>query len=166
MTIGHVAVVARMLLAGDNPSCWEGIAAQIDCRPKKYKEGSRRHSGSTVQLVHGWLQTSIQRRRVQLPSGFKMLIYRSGFASKYKTAWMWNRGSRKAMWIARLAEEYDLPELQREVLYMGWKEWIFATTLPTLLLYLIPTFLGGMTRYVSTFENFDCLQATYLVSMA
>ncbi len=149
MTIGHVAVISGMLLAGNNPSCWEGIAAHPDhlSEVAQIKQSSSQlRTGSIANHIRHWSEASIRRRRFQLPSGLKRILYKSGFASKYKTAWMWNRGSRKAMWIARFAEEYRIPELQTDLLYMGWKEWLFAITIPTLLLFLIPTFLGGLAR--------------------
>ena len=127
MTVGHVSVVAGVLLAGENPSAWEAITAA---------------SGSNTQD-----ETETKRKR-SLSVQLKRSFYRTTFKSKYRLAWMWDRGTNKAAWLARLVNENkELKSFQREVLHMGWSGWLFQTTVPAVLLYLIPVFLGGMTRY-------------------
>ncbi len=56
------------------------------------------------------------------------------------------------MWVAKFAEEYNMPELQTQTLHMGCGEWLLIT-LSTMLLYLIPAFLGGLVRYVVFFMS-------------
>jgi hypothetical protein len=144
MILGHVAVIGGVLLAGDNPSAWEAATAEAEKDLQIPRQ--RQRSNSVTQRIRRWSESSLGKRRVMLPAEFKDLFYRIGFSSKYKTAWMWNRGSTKAMWIAKFSEEYADLGLQERFLEIGWIEMTVKLALPTTLLFLIPAFLGGMTR--------------------
>jgi len=147
MVIGHVAVVAGVLLANPNSSAWEGVAAEAEDGLVEVSGRQHRHRSSSIAAhVRRWSETSFQERRLILPSSFKIVLYRPDFSTRYKSVWMWNRGISKAMWVARYAEEYDDPNVHTKIIPMKWTQLILAVAVPALLLFIIPAFLGGMTR--------------------
>jgi hypothetical protein len=152
MTVGHIAVVAGVLIADNSPSAWEAVAADAEDGPSTIATcknlRARRHD-STMGLIRHWFTTSMERQRVVLPPQFKTLFYRPAYPSKYKVAWMWSRGHNKAMWLSRFVEEHPhLDRVEKEILHLGWYGWLLGTTVPTMILYIVPAFLGGLTRYV------------------
>jgi hypothetical protein len=150
MTIGHVAVVGGVLLGGDNPSAWEAAVLESD---KDRHPRTPNRSGSITDKIRRWSESSLQKRRILLPARIKNTIYLSGFSSRYKTAWMWSRGSTKAMWIAKVSQEYPALNLQKVILKLSCVDWILKLALPAILLFVIPAFLGGMIRYVKVFHS-------------
>jgi len=155
MIVGHVAVVSAILLAGNNPSAFEALAsepiglAQPNVLPDKWKNRVSRRRSSVQAKVKTWVESSIQRRRFALPAGLKQYLYRTSFASKFKSAWMWNRGLYKALWISQMVENHpQLRDLQTSVLHVHWAIWVSQMILPTLMLIVLPSILGGMVRYI------------------
>jgi hypothetical protein len=153
MIVGHVAVIASILLAGNNPSAWEAIASEpanlthLDPGAVQWRNRVARRR-SSIKEAKSWMDSSIQKRRITLPASLKLYLYRTSFPSKFRSAWMWNRGLSKALWIAQMSENNPtLVRLQRDVLYIGWAGWVFEMALPTIALIVVPAFLGGMTRY-------------------
>jgi hypothetical protein len=145
MTIGHVAVVGGVLLAGDNPSTWQAITSEA-IKDSKITDNFQRRSSSIPQIVRLYTMSSLRKRRIVLPRWFKDWLYQSGFSSTYRTAWMWSRGSTKAMWIAKFGDEYPELDVQRRVLKTGLFKLVFGLGLPATILFLVPAFLGGMAR--------------------
>jgi len=145
MTIGHVAVVGGVLLAGDNPSTWQAITSEA-IKDSKITNSFRHRSSSIPEIVRRYTMSSLRKRKITLPRWVKGWFYQSGFSSKYQTAWMWSRGITKAMWIAKFGDEYPELGVQRKVLTFGLFTMVFGLALPATILFLVPAFLGGMAR--------------------
>jgi hypothetical protein len=148
MTIGHVAVVGGVLLAGDNPSTWQAITSEV-FRNSKITNRLQHRSSSITQTLRRYTISSLRKRRITLPRWVKDWFYHSGFSSEYRTAWMWSRGSTKAMWIAKFGDEYPELDVQRKVLKIGFFKLVLGLALPATILFLVPAFLGGMARQAS-----------------
>jgi hypothetical protein len=136
------------LLDGRRPRCNCRRSLNVSVKRKHIR---RRHCpqrrGSAVESVREWSRSSVARRRIVLPPALKGYFYRPVSSSQYNTAWMWNRGTNKMLWIARMCDEDpSLVLLRRRVLRLGADGWLLSTTLPTAFLYVMPTFLAGMTR--------------------
>ena len=147
MTIGHIAVVAGVLLAGNNPSAWEAATIESE-EEQQLLPWQRSRSSPAAANINRWSSNTLPRRRLSLPPAIKDKWYRSIFSSQYMTAWMWNRGSTKAMWIAKLSEEYPQLDLQRNILKINSFDLIVKLAVWTGFLFFIPAFLGGMVRQV------------------
>lgn len=138
MVIPHVAIVTSFLLAGSNPSAWEAITSQSEATHKAAarSSGSGR-AGSSLSVA------SHTEKRLHL-------VFQPVYRSVYKSSWVWDRGSMKASWVAQLVEEYpSLVALETEVLRMRFGTWALHVVSPTMLLLLIPCFLGAMIRWVN-----------------
>jgi hypothetical protein len=150
MVVGHVAIVAGVLMSASNASTFEGVTADYQSKPAARPPPSNmlpQRRGSAVESVREWSRSSVARRRIVLPPALKGYFYRPVSSSQYNTAWMWNRGTNKMLWIARMCDEDpSLVLLRRRVLRLGADGWLLSTTLPTAFLYVMPTFLAGMTR--------------------
>jgi len=161
MIIGHIAVVGGVLLAGDNSSTWQAVTADAEeslWATRSQMNKAQLRSNSVTYRVHHWSVSSFHNRRLLLPSAFKDTLFRSECSSRYKTAWMWNRGSSKAVWLAKFSEEYKDSSIQADILRMGWIEIIAMLGVPAVLLFFVPAFLGSMTRYARpNFINFISL---------
>jgi hypothetical protein len=68
--------------------------------------------------------------------------------SPYRVAWVWNRGSNKARWIAKLTDEYrpDLDALHHEVLGRRFDVILWSAGFWAFILIFIPVFFGGVVR--------------------
>ncbi|PVH82388.1 hypothetical protein DL98DRAFT_653147 [Cadophora sp. DSE1049] len=94
--IPHVAIVSSLMLAGNNPSVWQGTTPQRS--PESSSSASRTSDTTQFGLGEG-VKTSITSSRYRaLSTSLAILerfrnpyesVYRN---SKYKPAWTWNRG--------------------------------------------------------------------------
>jgi len=136
MTIPHVSIVSSSLLAGSNPSAWRAVASGID-------------DSGQVLGPQASRSNSIAKTASDIEKGLHLAL-RPVYRPPYKTSWPWNRGSMKASWIRLTLNEYpSLTALETEVLQITASTWLFYVIAPTMLLLLIPSFLGAMIRYVS-----------------
>lgn len=149
MVIPHVAIISSLLLASNNPSIWEGIVHQSDGRASILL-GSPRAPRSRAQSVQSKQRTLIRFSKLLSNRVSKLYtgLTSPAYDSKYKPAWMWNRGSSKASWIAKTREEYPklAMGLDQEVLRFDFVGWVFTLAAPAILLLVIPPFLGGTVR--------------------
>lgn len=139
-------------MSASNASAFEGVTADCDYKSAANAPSGKmlpQRRGSAVESIRDWSKDSVARRRIVLPRALKGYFYRPVSSSKYNTAWMWNRGTNKLAWIARMCDDDpDLLLLRRRVLGLGMDGWLLSTTLPTAFLYVMPAFLAGMTRRV------------------
>lgn len=155
MVVPHVAIISRLLLAGDNPNTWEGLSALPQLEQFAPRNGSQtldQASGTRWKRIvcffkadPGDEKSSTSSVVVGSPPRRRGL---SGpkYDTVYRTAWMWDRGTCKAMWMARFVEEYpQLKSVREEVLRMGFEGWMY-TVAPAMVLLVLPPFLGGLIR--------------------
>jgi hypothetical protein len=148
MIIPHVAVVSSVLLAGNNPSSWAGVASSL---PRAHPNDSSRSPTSTTlrrsstSTVRDFSRSSSKWLRDGIT-----ILYKPTYPCVYNPAWLWNRGTNKAMWLSKLAEENPgLSCLKEEVLHLGLKKWLLFCILPAIFLLIVPGMLGIMIRYGS-----------------
>jgi hypothetical protein len=155
MVVPHVAIVSSLLLAGNNPNIWQGIAAISP--PERTSIASPTRSSMDAQTVTVSNKEGIQQSNkpwwkvplMLLDRRTPLQMFDSMYDSKYKPAWLWNRGICKATWVARYVNEYPrLTKIEDEVLRMGFEGGVLYTTAPALILLVVPTFLAGLIRYV------------------
>jgi hypothetical protein len=149
MIIPHVAVVSSVLLAGNNPSSWAGVASHLsrtDVEKVSTISSSRTSPGSSTSqsppAENGRSKFSVWRFR-----SFHFSIFHPSYPGQYYPAWLWNRGTNKAMWLSKLVKEHPhLSSVQTEVLHLGPKKWLLYCILPTNTLLIIPSLLGLIIR--------------------
>lgn len=132
MTIPHISIVSGLLLAGNNPNTLEGILGE----PVPEEE---------VTLPN---ERHIQR--------FVTFVY----DSRYRPAWIWNRGRSKRFWAKRLnhiwIERYGkdsttpTADLQARALHMGLGDWCWICFLAYCMI-LIPSLLAFLTAWYTPF---------------
>ena len=151
MIIPHVAIVSNLLLAGNNPSIWEAVTSTNEKLKIQTSETKILESGELAPTKHSasvlrWgLGHNLEAGRLQKVRQLRNRVLRPIFKSGYKTAWLWNRGSSKALWLASYVEEYpDMHTIQSEVLHMSSSSWTFSIFAPAFFLLTIPSFLAGM----------------------
>jgi hypothetical protein len=153
MIIPHVAIVSSLLLAGNNPSIWEAVSSANERSNKLHGQTAEDEGIEGVELVPTvsalrWGVARIDKgKNLDGVRELRNLVLRPIFKSGYKTAWLWNRGSSKALWLAKYAEEYpSLGAIEKEVLNMRLSEWVLSIFAPAFFLLTIPSFLAGMIR--------------------
>ena len=152
MIIPHVAIVSSLLLAGNNPSIWKAVNSANERSNSIIGGMTMEKRGEVFHNVYGisalrWglhriigEQKSIRKVRELRNRGLRPI-----FKSGYKTAWLWNRGSSKALWLAKYVEEYPSNSgIETEVLSMSICGWSLSVFAPAFLLLIIPSFLAGM----------------------
>lgn len=147
MIVPHIAIASSLLLAANNPHIWEGITAQLALSPEAIQKSAdgNLQSDTARSSSNGRIYsctTSLSRR-------IGTYIFRPIYETKYRSAWMWDRGSCKALWVAKLAEEYPqshIHTLRSTVLNVRFDEWIIYVYTPAMILLVLPSFLGGLTR--------------------
>lgn len=144
MIIPHIAIVSSLLLGSDNPMSFEGIISRPGARHTTEKPATEAERSSMGK------QGSISSRMPGPIRDLKVPFYGPTYHSPYQPASMWDRGNRKAAWVAMLAQKNPHLDkvLQKEVLHVGLRGWCLYMILPALTLLLIPSFLGGMIRCV------------------
>lgn len=133
-TIPHIAIVSSFLLAGNNPSIWQGIAPHL----QDSNALSRVSSLGTGRLT--------SRIRAPIFDRFENPYTSMYPSSQYKPAWMWNRGSNKAMWLARFAEEYGIDAVHKEIHNSRFSVHLFIPGFCAFVLIFIPVFFGTLIR--------------------
>lgn len=151
MTIPHIALISSLLLAGSNPNVLG--AATPGHQPHSYSNrGSESpNNKNMVATRHGmtwaypWLLKNAQA--LFFNRFFKHPYLAAYDCSDYKPAWLWNRGCSKAMWVARLAEEYEFMQpLQEEVLGHRFGAYTWRSGFIALAVIFVPCFFGGLVR--------------------
>ncbi|KAL2142361.1 hypothetical protein VTI28DRAFT_1254 [Corynascus sepedonium] len=177
MTIPHVALVACLPLASNNPSIWRSIFADHEITtgnqlapsltPANAKPSSSTRASNTEEdgtdangltptanldpstnnkpigfLSYLKLPALGRLRRIHAPASH------SGPGARYNAAWVWNRGSNKAMWIAKLVDEYEyLHPIRREVLEGRFGSYLWISGMYPFLLIFVPVFFGTLVSY-------------------
>lgn len=164
MTIPHIALSSSLLLAGNNPSVLgSATPISVQCRPQSDDDrGSnaspdiddRNNRRKTLRREKTWAYAGLlnNARGAQFFDSFLKNPYQAAYErSNYMPAWLWNRGCSKAMWVARLAEEYEfMKPLQGEVLGRRFGDYTWRSGFVAFALILVPCFLGGLVRFVLT----------------
>ena len=158
MVVPHVAIISRLLLAGDNPHICEGLSGLSRSEQLAPCDGSQVQGETSrtwwkrivcfFKAEPGDRQSSTASNVIGSSPWWREL-FGLKYETRYKTAWMWDRGSCKARWMARYVEEYpSIESIHKEVLRMGFEELMY-TIAPTMVLLLLPTFMCGLVRYAS-----------------
>ncbi|KAI0387380.1 hypothetical protein F5Y04DRAFT_3691 [Hypomontagnella monticulosa] len=149
MTVPHLALISCLLLAGNNPNIWQ--SAVID----------------SVLASDDPAVNRISTTDHSTPFIGRMLDHRFALVFKksmFKPAWMWNRGSNKAKWIAKLGDEYPyLRSMREEVLESRIEMDIWTSSLYGFVLYFIPAFFSGLVSYTTPQTGFGCRSIIILV---
>jgi hypothetical protein len=66
--------------------------------------------------------------------------------SLYKPAWMWNRGPNKAMWLARIAEEYGINKIHADIHGSQFGAHVWIAGFCAFVLIFIPVCFGILVR--------------------
>lgn len=160
MTIPHVAIVSSFLLAGDNTKVWQ--AAAHGCTTTKPDNLSRKHSVTKAHATRSstWLAANgHDSDPIEMPfNSLQHRIYQTVSQSAYRHAWLWDRGSNKAMWINQLSNEYpNLKNLSKDILHFDLFRWLFYIIIPTMGLTLFPSLIAVMVRLVDGIMNVQIL---------
>lgn len=154
-TIPHVALVACLPLAGNNPSLWQAVAADHD-----HNHDVSSPPDSSTDLTADKPTSTTTRSSIFgcIPLKLPIIdlfrkVYVSGAKknTQYKAAWVWNRGPNKARWIARLAGEYEASlgaDIRKEVLGGRWGSHVWISGVLAFVLIFVPVFFGALVRYV------------------
>ncbi len=146
MIIPHIAIVSSLLLGCNNPN----ICESLTCPPDPGLD--------RVISMDGAVSRIADERTTNTTAGFhKKLqfhlskVYTPLAHSRYKAAWIWNRGKSKARWIMRISQEYANLSATRtirdEVLFCRQPSKLVAfTIMPASVLVYIPAFLGASIR--------------------
>lgn len=143
-TIPHVALVTCLSLAGNNPSLWQGVAADYDTHLTKQHP---------VAAVPTEAATTRPSKMLFLDLWRTACASRAKEEDRYTASWVWNRGPNKARWIAQLADEYrSLAPLRREVLGPRFGICLWISGFLAFVLSFLPVFFGVLVRYVADGE--------------
>ncbi|KAI1766902.1 hypothetical protein GGR53DRAFT_527888 [Hypoxylon sp. FL1150] len=183
MTIPHLALVSCLLLAGNNPNIWQGaisdslfqydnsLGEQTRELALADRDSEPRHIRGITGITRKPTFHSIQTTKSSNPSGSGAFDQFFGLAfkeSRFKPAWMWNRGPNKATWIHNLGERYSyLQHMREEVLEKRFSRDLWASGMYGFVLYLVPTLFGTIVSYTTPQTGFGCrsiIMLTYVVS--
>ncbi|KAI1803274.1 hypothetical protein F4811DRAFT_572212 [Daldinia bambusicola] len=170
MTIPHVALVSCLLLAGNNPNIWQNAVAESLLTSDPFTPvNSPRLADIDLELYPGGFQNHVNaeftsedpkpiRYTRSVTSRYVNRIFGLAYKeSRFRPAWMWNRGSNKAMWIAKLAEEYPyLRGMREEVLDKNFKKDLWTSGFYGFVLYFVPTFFSVLVSYTTPQPGFGC----------
>ncbi|KAI6091564.1 hypothetical protein F4821DRAFT_226394 [Hypoxylon rubiginosum] len=180
MTIPHLALVSCLLLAGNNPNIWQGAISEsflqyddpffIQTQDLAHTDRDSGH-GRIRGITRKPTFNSIRATKAINPSGSGIFDQFFGLAfkeSKFKPAWMWNRGPNKAMWIHNLGEQYPyLRHMREDVLEKRFSRDLWASGLYGFILYFVPTLFGTIVSYTTPQTGFGCrsiIMLTYAAS--
>ena len=153
MTIPHIALITSLLLAGNNPSVFQAAVSRDSACSQPAATCTQNSSATSAR--------SGTRPATSAPAtGFLARIRQFYYSclsqnrraavgtSPYRTAWVWNRGSNKERWIAKLADEYRpyLDALHHEVLGRRFDAMSLSAGFWAFVLIFIPVFFGGVVR--------------------
>ncbi|KAI0113123.1 hypothetical protein F4814DRAFT_420626 [Daldinia grandis] len=181
MTIPHVALVSCLLLAGNNPNIWQNAVADslltfdpftstdslrlVDTDLESDPSGVRSFSNAEFTSEDPRAIRYTRSITSRLANHLFGLAYKE---SRFKPAWMWNRGSNKAMWIAKLGDEYQhLRGMREQVLDRKFKKDLWTSAFYGFTLYFVPAFLSVLVSYTTPRPGFGCrslLVLTYAIS--
>ncbi|KAK1753161.1 hypothetical protein QBC47DRAFT_387900 [Echria macrotheca] len=166
MIIPHIALVTSFLLAGSNPNVCQGIVPQEGQLAIDDNHSGAASSTLLVRQQHqtgGGGETGSCLKRV-LSDGVRAVWREPSYKlSPYKAAWVWNRGTNKAMWIARLADEYHLNSIHDEILQHRFGSILWMSGLLAFVLIFIPVFFGALVSYTTPQVGFSCRSLTMLL---
>ncbi|KEY74949.1 hypothetical protein S7711_01298 [Stachybotrys chartarum IBT 7711] len=159
MIIPHTAILYSLLLAGNNPSAWEGIVSDQAVAATSgitTQSGSRNQSSSSSSRLKGRNQLGSIR---WLPALLKWRgLWRQSSNSKYSAVWLWHRGHNKATWIAK-AIEVHRPYMQtacENILGHRLGANLWWSGLSAFFILLVPTFGGMLVRPVWAADRSRC----------
>lgn len=151
MIIPHVAIVSSLLLGGNNPSVWEASSSF-----EKLDGHSKGPRSATNEIGKAVTSDAPAKTSLLRPSSLGYIfgfLYCPMYNSRYKPAWLWNRGLSKAKWVAELVKQHpNLDKLHVEALGDGVGLSCGYAWLVALFLVVLPPFLGGMVRSVKNVE--------------
>ncbi|KAI1416456.1 hypothetical protein F5Y13DRAFT_177574 [Hypoxylon sp. FL1857] len=179
MTIPHIALVSCLLLAGNNPNIWQNAVAEsllaFDDRRLGEHQGladtdlESNHGsirGSSGEFSLNGSRTVTYNKRV-VRRIFDRLFTLAYEESVFRPAWMWNRGSNKAMWIRKLGEEYPyLRTMREEVLEKSLEKDLWTSNFYGWALYFVPTLFGIIVSYNTPRAGFGCRSIIMLAYVA
>ncbi|KAL7622010.1 hypothetical protein AAE478_007511 [Parahypoxylon ruwenzoriense] len=169
-TIPHIALVSCLLLAGNNTNIWQAAASESITLSKKTSATDtqtfrvpnpvsylNRTRAGFRELPHSEHPQKSQYAKPCTPRIFDRIFVSAFQESEFRPAWMWNRGSNKAIWISRLAEEYPyLQSLRKEVLEAPFKKDLLFSGILGFTLYFMPVFFGSLVSYNTPQTGFGC----------
>ena len=131
MTIPHIAIMAGLLLAGNNPNILGGIVGKSTANTDPLK----------------W--------------GFLAWVY----DSRYRPAWIWDRGRSKRVWALRYAHQgVGAPANLSGVLQMGLSDWMTIAIIAGILI-VVPSTLAFLMAYYTPKVGISCRSFTFLLYM-
>jgi hypothetical protein len=160
MIVPHVAIVSSFLLAGNNPNIWEIATGRL--HPEQHAPSGSTASSSDQTTSAAQEIRSAQRASLKMKSMFSVLWKPSFERTPYRSAWLWNRGLCKAMWIAKYTETYTefAPTLNRDVQDMGFEGWVVSTSGVAVFLIVLPCFFSATIRYAIAMDERLVLRLT------
>jgi hypothetical protein len=147
MIVPHVAIVSSLLLAGNNPNLWAIATGRLHAEQQvtSTPASNSNRQPSTSQKIRSarWAPSEVKSTLARL--------WRPSYdRTTYRSAWLWNRGPCKAMWVAKYAETHPrlATTLNSEVQDMGIEGWLVSTFGVAVFLIVLPCFFSAAIRYV------------------
>jgi hypothetical protein len=165
MIVPHISILYGLLLAGNNPSAWEGIVSYqaVTVTSGLATQASSQNSASS---------SSHSKRRKQSLSfqAFSSSLRWHGFwrpssNSKYSAVWLWHRGHSKAIWIAKTIEEHSpyMESACRNILGHRFGGNLWWSVLSAFLILLVPVFCGMLVSYMTPQTGLGCRSVMMLI---
>ncbi|OTB09441.1 hypothetical protein M426DRAFT_79558 [Hypoxylon sp. CI-4A] len=171
MTIPHIALVSCLLLAGNNPNIWQSAVTESFFSHNNSQRPGRLALEPFYNGVRGY-NTEIPINTSTVPNQPKSFISRifdhvfvlAYRESAFRPAWMWNRGSSKALWVWKLGQQYPhLRNMYNEVLEDRFGKDLWASSFFGFFLYFVPIFFGTLVSYNTPQAGFGCRSIVILV---
>ncbi|KAK4200014.1 hypothetical protein QBC40DRAFT_327869, partial [Triangularia verruculosa] len=164
MTIPHIALLTSVLLAGSNPSVWQGVtsfaAAPIRSKVSPLGSPSPTLSPPTRRL------SRLKSFLPGVPGSVAVLLFpgddNANLTLQYKPSWVWNRGSNKLRWLGSFSAEYPphADSIYKDVLA---SQGILLSCLSAIILIFIPAFFAGLVSFNTPQVGLGCRSLTILV---
>lgn len=149
MEVGHVAIIAGMPLSSNNPSTFEGVNVSYqDGTAHAFRRRlSTARKNSVTEKVDAFAHKYMWEKIADWPAQLVGYLYRSSTTSDYHTAWMWDRGITKWIWLEKTSRKNPhLLDFRNRILRTTTWSWVMSVLVPTLWLTVLPAFFGGMVR--------------------
>ncbi|KAI9801261.1 MAG: hypothetical protein M1833_002831 [Piccolia ochrophora] len=134
----------------------QGLVSKLDTTEQNVLLGKDNMEGNNPNTLEGIVGSRAIERPYPTFPGFDPT-----YATGYKPAWMWNRGSSKQHWADALAKHYDMDDLE-SVVVTRRQDWTKITILSLFLLFA-PCLLAFIVSYYTPFVGLGCRSFTFMM---
>ncbi|KAK7915244.1 hypothetical protein PG985_012947 [Apiospora marii] len=157
MVIPHIAILYGLLLAGSNPSPWEGMSCrQPESSASSITGTSKAQVTSPTQSLKAPSPSFLVRCSTSLTNCTNPWHLPSD--TKYLAVWLWHRGHTKHTWITNAIREHSviLEEASKHVLGPPLGENIWWSGFSAFMLLLVPVFSGMLVSFMTPQTGLGC----------